>query len=96
MNHRSSLSGGDFIFCTYHQNLGHLTKNCYALKEAIQNLIDNGTIEVNSLHNNEDHTTFKSPFMSHEKGESCKNKQALSSNDKFNYAHNCDNTTQLT
>ena len=38
-------------------------------------LINDDTIEVNNLSNNEDHMTFKNPFMSHEKGESSKANQ---------------------
>ena len=59
----------DKHFCAYYQNRGYLTNNCYALKGAIQKLINNGTIEVNNLYKNKDHTAFKNPFMSHKKGE---------------------------
>lgn len=60
--------------CAYHCNQGHITNNCYALNGSIQKLIDNGTIEVKILCNNEDHRIFKNPFMSHDKGQSSKKK----------------------
>ena len=60
----------EFFLCAYHQNQGNLTNNCYALKGAMQKMIDDETIEVKNFHTNEDYTTFKNPFMIHEKGES--------------------------
>lgn len=33
-------------YCAYHQNVGHSTKNCFRLRHAIQDLIDNKTIPV--------------------------------------------------
>lgn len=33
-------------YCTYHQNIGHLTNNCFRLRHTIQDLIDNKTIPV--------------------------------------------------
>ena len=79
----------------YHQNRGYLTNNYLALKGVIQNLIDDEIIEVNSICMNEDHEAFKTPFMSHEKGESSKANQNKSANKKVNYAHNYDNTINM-
>lgn len=69
-----------------------MTNNCLTLKGTIQKLINHGTIEVNNLSNNEDHTTFKNPFMSHENGESSKANQNTLPQTKVNYAHHYDNT----
>ncbi|KAI8530516.1 hypothetical protein RHMOL_Rhmol11G0065300 [Rhododendron molle] len=33
-------------YCAYHQNVGHHTNNCFRLRHAIQDLIDNKTIPV--------------------------------------------------
>ena len=70
--------------CAYHRNRGHLTNKCFSLKWAIQKLINDGTIEVNNLSNNEDHMTFKNHFMSHEKGESSKANQNAPTHTKVN------------
>lgn len=78
--------------CAYHLNQGHLTNNCFSLKGVVQKLINDGTIEVNNISNNEDHTAFKNPFMSHEKGESSKANQNAPSYTKVNHAHHYDNT----
>ena len=66
--------------------------NCFALKGVIQKLINDGTIEVNNFSNNEDHTAFKNPFMSYEKGESSKANQNAPPQTKVNYVHHNDNT----
>ena len=81
--------------CAYHRNRGYLTNNYLALKGVIQKLIDDKIIEVNSLCTNEDHAAFKTPFMSHEKGESSKVNQNKLTNKKVNYAHNYDNTINM-
>lgn len=47
---------------------------------------------MKNLNNNEDHTAFKNPFMSHEKGESSKANQNTPPQTKVNYAHHYDNT----
>ncbi len=70
---------------------GHLTKKCFSLKGVIQKLINDGTIEVNNLSNNEDHTVFKNPFMSHEKWESSTTNQNAPPQAKVDYAHHYDN-----
>lgn len=88
----------DKHICAYHRNWGHLTNNSFSLKVVSQKLmvsqklINNGTIEVNNLSNNEDHTAFKNPFVSHENGESSKANQKAPPHDKVNYAHHYDNT----
>lgn len=51
---------------------------------------------MNNLSNNEDHTAFKKPFMSHEKGESSKANQKEPPHNKVNYAHYYDNTFGMT
>ena len=79
----------------YHWNRGHLTNNCFSLKGAIQKLINDGVIEVNNLSNNEDHTAFKNPFMSHEKGESSKANQNTPPHTKVNCVHHYDHTINI-
>lgn len=81
--------------CAYHQNRGHLTNNCFTLKGSIQKLINNGTIKVNNLINNKDHTAFKNPFMNHEKGKSSRASQKELPQNKFNYAHYYVNTINM-
>ena len=50
---------------------------------------------MNNFSNNEDHTAFKNPFMSHEKGESSRINHNTPSHDKVNYAHHYDNTINM-
>ena len=82
----------DKKICAHHLNRGCLINNYFSLKGAIQKLINDGTIKVNNLSNNEDHTTFKNPFMSHEKGESSRANQKSPPHDKVNHTHHYDNT----
>lgn len=59
----------DNHFCNYHQNKGHQTNDCQRLKHLIQDLIDNGTITVDSHKTNESHLAFKTPLPNYDKGE---------------------------
>lgn len=40
-------------FCEYHKSNNHKTSNCHKLKNLIQDLIDNGAIEVDGHTSNE-------------------------------------------
>ena len=57
-------------FCEYHWNRGHNTKKNFQLKDAIQDLIDSGTMFTNGLAKNFDHKVFKTPLLDYDKGES--------------------------
>lgn len=63
------------------------------LKHLVQDLIDNNTIKIEGPQNNGDHTTYKNPFLNHEKGESSNtNQNQKKGNEKVNFAHTYDNT----
>ncbi|KAI8537834.1 hypothetical protein RHMOL_Rhmol09G0054800 [Rhododendron molle] len=34
------------LYCAYHQGAGHLTDSCFRLRHAIQDLIDDGTLQA--------------------------------------------------
>ncbi|KAI8535448.1 hypothetical protein RHMOL_Rhmol10G0175100 [Rhododendron molle] len=48
-------------YCAYHQNVGHLTDNCFRLCHAIQDLIDNKTLPMPPLKPN----TVSNPLPKH-------------------------------
>ncbi|KAI8538532.1 hypothetical protein RHMOL_Rhmol09G0110800 [Rhododendron molle] len=48
-------------YCAYHQNVGHLTDNCFRLRHAIQDLIDNKTLPMPPQKPN----TVSNPFPKH-------------------------------
>ena len=80
----------DNKYCEYHHTKGHKTTSCFQLKHAIQDLIDDGVIVLDAtLTSNADHTIFKDPLASHDKG------QASSSNaqSNVNYTHTGHNYT---
>jgi hypothetical protein len=64
----------DSYFCNYHRCKGHKTNNCQALRNLVQDLIDNGTITIEAHHNNNDHQAFKNPLPNYQKGETSMSK----------------------
>ena len=69
----------DNKYCEYHCTKGNKTTSCFQLKHAIQDLIDEGVVVLDpSLSSNADHTIFRDPLASHDKG------QASSSNAQSN------------
>ena len=57
-------------FYNYHRSKGHNTNNYFKHKDAIQDLIDRGTVVMDGLVKKYDHKAFKMPLLEHEKGES--------------------------
>lgn len=57
----------DNTFCDYHHTKGHKTSSCRQLKNLVQDLIDNHTIEVGGpqFASNVDHTIHKNPLQDH-------------------------------
>lgn len=83
----------DVHHCEYYRNKGHKATKCMRLKHVVQDLIDYVTIKVDGPQNNEDHTSFKTPFLNHEKGEASNlNQSNKRGNDKVNFSHTYDNT----
>lgn len=60
----------DLHYYHYHQNKGHMTKNCWQLKHAVQDLIDQKKVFVEGHQTNKYHTMFKNPLPNYHKGES--------------------------
>lgn len=58
--------------CSYHQNKGHNTENCFKLKDVIQDLIEAGKVVTDGLVKIFDHKAFKKPLPEYEKVESSK------------------------
>ena len=57
----------DNKYYEYHRTKGHRTTSCFQLKHAIQYLIDDLFIVLDStLTSNADHTIFKDPLESHD------------------------------
>ena len=80
-------------FCNYHWSKGHSTNNYFKLKDAIQDLIDGGTVLINGLVKNIDHKAFKTPLLKYDKGESFHaNKKNHDAKIHYTYATNerCD------
>ena len=72
--------------CSYHQSKGHNTKNCFKLKDIIQDLIEAGKVVTDGLVKNADHKAFKQPLAEYKKGES--SKAAKKNHDaKISYAY---------
>ena len=60
--------------------------NFYGLKDAIQDLIDGGTVLTDDLVKNSDNKAFKTPLPEYEKGESSR-VQKKSHDAKINYTY---------
>lgn len=61
----------DNKYCEFHKGKYHRSNNCPCLKNIIQDLIDWGKIEIDGINHkisNIDHTIFKNPLPSYEKG----------------------------
>ena len=55
-------------FYNYHKIKGHNMDNFFKLKDAIQDLIDGGTILTDGLIKNSDHKVFKTHLPKYKKG----------------------------
>ena len=49
--------------------MGHNIENCGRFKHIVQDLIENGKLEIDGLNTNANHITFKEPLPKYEKGE---------------------------
>lgn len=69
-------------------------ENCYKLKDAIQDLIDEGKVVTDGLVKNYDHKAFKKPLPEYEKGEA--SNVHKKSNAKINHTYtNTDNIINM-
>ncbi len=75
--------------CSYHRSKGHSTKNCFKLKDVIQDLIDKCKVIIDGLTKNADHKAFKQPLPEYDSGGTSKaNKKNHAANISYAYADN--------
>lgn len=58
----------------FHNGIRHDIEHCWKLKHLIQDLIENGKLEIHGLKTNVDHKAFKEPLPKYDKGETSKPK----------------------
>ena len=73
--------------CSYHRSKGHNTKNCFKLKDVIQDHIEAGKVVTDGLVKNADHKAFKQPLPKYERGESSKAATKKNHDAKISYAY---------
>lgn len=61
-------------YCIFHNGIGHDIEHCWKLKHLIQDLIENGKLEIDGLKTNAGHKVFKEPLPKYDKGETSKPK----------------------
>ena len=71
-------------YCKLYNGIGHNIENCGSFKHIVQDLIENGKLEIDGLNTNADHTMFKEPFPKYEKVEASQPKNGTVT---INYTH---------
>ena len=56
-------------YCKLHNGIGHNIEKCGRFKHIVQDLIENGKLEIDGLNTNSDDIAFKEPLSKYEKGE---------------------------
>lgn len=88
----------DNAYYEYHRSKGHKTMSCFQLKHMIQDLLEQGVIEVDPPHatSNTDHTIFKTPLLDHDKGKASSSNSTQTANyanTGYNNVINCFRTS---
>ena len=80
-------------YCKLHNGIGHDIENYGRFRHIVQDLIENGKLEVDGLNTNADHIAFKETLPKYEKGEAS---QPKNGKDIINYTYaNAENVVNM-